>query len=304
MSNSVARTVTALALMGCCAAGLTEQQFEPKVGFQVGTFLEGVVFDLQGNGYVSATREGRIYRFKPGEQPHIWATSEHPSGHAVLSDGTHVVADRFEKSIIRFSADGSRMGVVTRSGGKLLKAPNDIASDNHGGYYFTDMRDSYRGDANGEIHFVSASGEAVIVAAGLSAPNGLILSSDGKRLYVCESRTNHILVFTVTESNQLEEKKLLADLSSVSAESGPPILDGMTIDTDDTVYVAYTRTGMIFAVDSVGNVIGQIPSGMELVANVTFAPDEDVLYMVGSSDVERTEGALTSVAVSELRTDK
>ena len=272
----------------------SDAQVAPIKQFDVGTFLEGVVFDRDGFGYVSAVREGAIYKFRPGGAPVLWAESARPSGHKILSDGTHVVADRTEDAIIQFDADGRRQGAVSLSEGVSLQSPNDITPDARGGYYFTDMKDSYRNGPNGEVHHVDERGSVRTVAAGLSAPNGLVLSPDAKTLYVSESRTNHVLAFSVTDSGALKDKKTLADLSE-EGDSSQAVLDGMTVDQSGIIYVAFTRLG-VYALSPSGDVVAKFSSGMRIVANVAFAPDSDLLFVVGSS-VERTKG---SVYVLEL----
>jgi sugar lactone lactonase YvrE len=176
-----------IASVGQSSEPFSYAEIEPARQFNVGTFLEGIVFDGKGYGYVSAVREGAIHRFQPGESPVHWAESASPNGHKILPDGSHAVTDRTEPGIVRFNASGERQGVLTGSDGVNLKAPNDIALDGHGGYYFTDMRDSFRGEPNGEVHHVDKLGQSRIVATKLSAPNGLVLSPDGKALYVSES---------------------------------------------------------------------------------------------------------------------
>jgi gluconolactonase len=270
----------------------------PIKQFDVGAFLEGVVFDGDGFGYVSDVLGGAIYRFRPGGAPVLWAETSRPNGHKILADGTHVVADPAEHAIVQFDPDGTRQEpTVASSEGAILQAPNDITLDARGGYYFTDPRDSFRNGPTGKVHHVDENGRVRTVAAGLSAPNGLVLSPDAKTLYVSESRTNHILAFSVTDTGALENKRTLADLSGEGDSNQWQVLDGMTVDQRGVIYVAFGGLGRVYALSPSGDVVRRFPSGMTSVANVAFSPEADLLFVVGSSYFGRGKG---SVYVLEL----
>jgi gluconolactonase len=178
-----------------------------------------------------------------------------------------------------------------------LQAPNDITLDMRGGYYFTDPMDSFRNGPTGTVHHVAEKGEVRTVAAGLSAPNGIALSSDARTLYVSESRANRVLAFSVTETGALENKRTLADLSGEGDSDQWQVLDGMTVDQRGIIYVAFAGLGRVYALSPSGDVVRRFPTGMAIAANVAFSPHADLLFVVGSSDFEMTKG---SVYVLEL----
>lgn len=272
----------------------------PSKQFDIGTRLEGVVFDDDGTGYVSAPADGEIYRFWRGQEAELWAKSERPNGHKILGDGNHVVADRIEHAIIKFDGSGRRIGSISSTNDVIVQAPNDITLDGRGGFYFTDTRGSWRGPPNGEIQHVDSTGKLRVVATGLHSPNGLVLSPNSTLLYVSESRSNRVLAFSVLESGLLDNERVLADLSNVGPADGSQVLDGMTVDGVGNVYVTYTSDRGVYVLSPEGEIIHRIDSGLAVVTNVAFEPGTELLFMVGSLDDERTVGSIFALDVSDL----
>jgi sugar lactone lactonase YvrE len=131
-----------------------------------------------------------------------------------------------------------------------------------------------------------------VVARGLSSPNGIVLSPDGKTLYVSESRAYRIHAFSVTDSGALKDKRTLVELND-EANSSRAGFDGMTVDRNGNIFVATKRLGKVYVVSPSGDVLRRYRSGLPIVANLAFAPDSELLYVVGSSDSARTRGGLS-----------
>src|SRR6476469_4297856 len=68
-------------------------------------YTEGVVFDRDGNAYVSDTQHGTIYRVSPSGEATLWATTGAPNGHKILPDGTHLVCDGQHHAVLHLAAD-------------------------------------------------------------------------------------------------------------------------------------------------------------------------------------------------------
>ena len=277
-----------------------DARLSPNKQFDIGTRLEGVVFDDDGTGYVSAPPDGEIYRFRRGQEAELWAKSKRPNGHKILGDGRHIVADRIEHAIIQIDGSGRRIGSISSTDDVIVQAPNDITLDGRGGFYFTDTRGSWRGPPNGEIQHVDSSGILRVVATGLHSPNGLVLSPDSTLLYVSESRSNRVLAFSVLESGLLDNERVLADLSSVGPADGSQVLDGMTVDGEGNIYVAYTSDRGVYVLSPEGEIIHRIDSGLAVVTNVAFEPGTGLLFMVGSLDDKRSVGSVFAVDVADL----
>ena len=138
-------------------------------------------------------------------------------------------------------ADGGVRSLADRWNGKRFNSPNDLALDAKGNVYFTDPR--YGGDEPREIdiegvYLVSPSGAVTLATRDVEKPNGILVSHDGKTVYVADTNSdpkgNHQLVaFRVQADGTLTGKRILYDF-------GPdrrPI-DGMTMDAAGRIYAA------------------------------------------------------------------
>ena len=101
---------------------------QPVQLFKVPDYTEGIVFDRNGNGYVSSGKV--VYRFAPAGKPAVWAETGGPNEHKILPDGTHLLCDRSRRAVLHLSVDGKLLGEAAKAfDGKPLNAPN-------GGFYF------------------------------------------------------------------------------------------------------------------------------------------------------------------------
>ena len=109
---------------------------------QLPRFGEGVVFDAEGQLYVSDPFANAVLRISEAGEPEVWAEVQMPNGHKVLPDGTHVVLEQGEDggAVVHLNADGEVIRrLETDDEGRLLRFPNDITLDlENGGFYFTD----------------------------------------------------------------------------------------------------------------------------------------------------------------------
>ena len=65
-----------------------EKNVNPVEVVRVPSYCEGIVFDQQGNGYISHGKF--ITRVGPDGKASIWAETGSPDGHKVLGDSTHL----------------------------------------------------------------------------------------------------------------------------------------------------------------------------------------------------------------------
>src|SRR6188768_22615 len=110
--------------------------------FVVPNYCEGVVFDHEGNGYISWGKT--ITKFSLDGKHADWAETGAPNGHKILADGTHLVCDASRHAVLHLSADGKMLEPAAKEcDGKPLRGPNDLTLDTpNGGFYFSDPGDS------------------------------------------------------------------------------------------------------------------------------------------------------------------
>ncbi len=262
--------------------------------FEVDHYCEGVCFDYDGNGYVS---EGaQLIQFQPDGAHKVWAITGAPNGHKLLADGTHLVCDGSQHAVLHLAADGKPLPpATTQCDGKPLRAPNDLSLDTpNGGFYFSDPGESGINNLIGTVHYVDLAGTTRKLDDGLAFPNGVVLTPDGKKLYLAESQKNRVLVYEVTSPGTLGNRKVLAELPAKDTSAGQidnqP--DGMCLDAAGNLYVAHYGMRQVQVLSPEGKLIARYPGGNITTSNVAFGgPKMDQLFVTGGLEDEKGRGA-------------
>ncbi len=178
-------------------------------------------------------------------------------------NGNLVVCDMFGHRIIEVSPAGEVIEVIAThmNDGTRLDGPNDLVIDAKGGIYFTDpqyipgMEKKQPGEA---VNYVKPDGEVirVIEPDEIAFPNGVLLSPDGKTLYVNNSNhnrrnmsmaENYICAYDVNEDGTLSRGRHFAQMilsqRQISSNNKSSGSDGMTIDERGNIY-ATSNYGM------------------------------------------------------------
>ena len=271
----------------------------PEEVTRVPTYTEGIVFDHDGNAYVS--HDKFVSRVTPSGETTVWAETGSPNGHKVLADGTHLVCDRLG-FVYHLDRDGKILGKASEEcDGEPLRTPNDICLDApNGGFYFTDPGGS-REKPVGTVHYVDSAGKTHLAAGELSYPNGIVLRPGGKTLLVGESMRNRIVEFDVPAPGKLGPPRVFAELPSKGSNQLDNKPDGMALDEQGNLYVAHYGMGQVQVLDPSGKLIRQISaSPVIFTSNVAFGgPDRNQLYITGSiGPTEQTTGVLYRVRLN------
>lgn len=159
-------------------------------------------------------------------------------------------------------ATGDYEVLASHYDGKQLNSPNDVVVKSDGTIYFTDpmsgRSEGYGVPRESELGFCGVykldptSGTLVLLADDFVLPNGLCFSRDESRLFVNDTRKQHIRVFEVAPDGLLVNGQLWA--KTVGDRDGVP--DGMKIDVNDNVYC--TGPGGIHVFDAAGTCLGVI----------------------------------------------
>lgn len=259
---------------------------------EVPNYCEGVVFDREGNGYIS--HKDTITKFTLDGKSSVWAVTGAPNGHKILSDGTHLVCDASRHAVLHLSADGKLLEPASKEcGGKPLRGPNDLTLDLAGkGFYFTDPGESGIKNPIGTVHFVDARGTH-LVAGGLAYSNGIVLVPGGKRLLVAESQKNRVLEYEILAPGKAGKMKVFADLPKKEGEQIDNQPDGMCLDAAGNLYVAHYGMRQVQVLDPQGKLIARYPGGNLTTSNVAFGgPGMDQLFITGGLGVEAGGGGL------------
>lgn len=292
----VAGVLCAVAVLTGGAGNVPAPRPTPLRLFTVPEFCEGVVFDRDGAGYISSGKF--VYRFALDGKPEVWAETGGANGHKILADGTHLVCDRSQKAVLHLSADGKILGKAAgECDGKPLRAPNDLTLDRaNGGFYFTDPELSDLDHRIGTVHYVDSNGKVTQVDSGLAYGNGIVLSADGKKLFVDETFTNRVYVYDVLGPGKLSPRRVFAELPTPpqSKEHIANLCDGMCLDAAGNLYVAHFGTGVIDVIDPTGKHLRTLDAGNIACSNVAFGgPKQDQLFVTGGlGPIGKAEGAV------------
>jgi gluconolactonase len=262
---------------------------------EVDHYCEGVVFDAQGRGYISDGAQ--IVQFTLDGQAKVWAETGSPNGHKILADGTHLVCDASRHAILHLAADGKMLEPSSQEcNGTPLRGPNDLTLDTpHGGFYFSDPGGSSDEQPIGTVHYVDRQGKTRLLDAGLAFPNGIVLTADGKKLLLAESKKNRVLEYEVLAPGKVANRKVLADLPVKDTAAGQidnqP--DGMCLDAAGNLYVAHYGMQQVQVLSPTGQLLARYPGGNVTTSNVAFGgPKRDQLFVTGGLGPEMGKGGL------------
>jgi gluconolactonase len=269
-----------------------EAKFE-KV-WSEGEFTEGPAYGPGGAVYFSDIGN-RIMRFDPASGK----TSEYrnPSGRAnglkfdargrlVACEGANKGGNR---RISITEADGTVRTLADRWNDKRFNSPNDLAIDRKGRVYFSDPR--YAGDEKREIdtesvYRVDRDGTVTQLITDVQKPNGMLISPDGKTLYVADSNpkgNQHLVAYPLNDDGTVGKKTLLHDFGTQRG------IDGMCCDVMGNIYGAAGsgKTSGIYVFSPAGKQLGFMPVP-ETVTNCCFGDkDHKTLYVTAGKSLYR-----------------
>jgi gluconolactonase len=199
--------------------------------------------DTNGAGAVSMDAQGRLFAAQRActdtARPFSVACPELPSISMIFPQ-RRVLANSFR--------DGKPLGRV-----------NDVMADGKGGAYFT----------SGGAYHVTAEGVVTVVEDQNIRSNGIMLSADGKTLFVTNNTT--VLAFDVRPDATTANRR---EFGTLNGDSGG---DGMAVDADGRLYVT-GNTG-VHVLSPEGRHLGMIPTPRRPITLAFSGPDRRTLYV-------------------------
>jgi len=152
--------------------------------------------------------------------------------------------------------------------------PNDIVVDHLGGVYVTFT-------PQGKVVYVTPEGELKIAVESVPTPNGLILSPDGKTLYVSSVASKQIWAYEIKHAGELSKARQIAAMDNGPARGA----DGMAMDRAGNVYCAGPSAIWIWS--PTGKLVDKIDCPTKPI-NCTFGdPDMRSLYITAAGGLYR-----------------
>jgi gluconolactonase len=142
--------------------------------------------------------------------------------------------------------------------GTLLGRLNDLVADGKGGAYFT----------SGGAFYVAPNGAVSVVANENIRSNGIMLSLDGRTLYVTNS--TEVLAFDVRADASTSNRRVFGTLN------GDDGGDGMAVDAEGRLYV--TGNLGVHVLSSRGQHLGLIPTPRRPITVAFSGADKKTLY--------------------------
>lgn len=263
-------------LLGATFAGLNDEQLfiaEPltKPGeFTAG--IEGPACDAEGNIYaVNFQKEGTIGRVTPQGVGEIFVTLPAGSvGNGIRFDraGFMFVADYMKHNVLRIDPKTREVTVFAHE--DKMSQPNDLAIAPNDTLYASDPNWL---NGTGQIWRIDRDGKVTRVAGEMGTTNGIEVSPDGKTLYVNESDQRNVWAFTITETGDLKDKRLLANFPDFG-------FDGMRADVDGNLYACRHGKGTVIKISPDGKVLREIGVLGSKPTNICFGgPDGRTAYV-------------------------
>jgi sugar lactone lactonase YvrE len=158
-----------------------------------------------------------------------------PNGFGFRRDGSVMVGDALGRKIHRW--DGRTLAQVADLGAMTVFCLSDGIVDSQDRMYVGDIGYNFFDPANQPVHTcviacIEGDGSARVVADGLSFPNGMVITPDGKTLIVAETMGHRLTAFDILADGALANRRVYAEL----ADDVSP--DGITLDAEGGVWVA------------------------------------------------------------------
>jgi sugar lactone lactonase YvrE len=213
---------------------------------------------------------GLVHRFDPRTgADRTLAVGSAVGAVALRRDGTLLAA--LADGLAALDPDSGQAGILVRlapGGGPPLRC-NDGKCDPAGRFWVGRMAYDAAGGA-GSLLRVDARGSVLTRLEGLTIPNGLGWSADGRRMYFLDSAWCEVREYSYDPATgAMGDGRTLARF----ADDGS-VPDGLTVDEEGYLWVARWGAGCVVRVAPDGSIAGQVDLPVSQVSSCTFGGDD------------------------------
>jgi len=216
---------------------------------------------------------GGLYRLSPGGEIQVFLKdSKHIGGVVINEDGAIICGGSSGLSWI-YPETGKSGTLLNSVNGQPLPGANDMCPDGKGGLYFGTL--SHAGEYGKPpsltaLYRITADGQVALLRDGLKFSNGIGLSPDGRRLYHNESLLG-TFVYDVLPDGSIENRAVFSSKEDC---------DGLTVDSEGAVWIAYFATGELIRYRPDGSIDRHVPVPHKAVTSACFGgADNRDLYV-------------------------
>lgn len=245
------------------------------------SFLEGPVFDSRGNLYVTDIPFGRVFQIDPkGEWNLVAQWDGEPNGMKFLND-TELLMTDYKNGLMRLNIQtGQVKAFLERRNSESFKGVNDLVLDARGNVYFTDQGQTGMHDPSGRVYKLSPEGKLDLLLNNVPSPNGIVLSTDERFLFVAATRGNSVWRMPLLSDGSVSK---VGQFFTSYGPSGP---DGLAMDESGRLLVANPGLAYVWVLSHWAEPEEVLtgPKGASL-TNIAFGgKDRKTLYCTDSSN--------------------
>lgn len=257
--------------------------------------------DMHGHRVMRSTLDGEAHEV-------VRIEDDHPSGLGWLPDGRLLVVAMATQQLRRVEPDGSvevhadLSSIAIGNLNDMISAPDGTAWVGDMGY---DVHAAAGAPGPGQTIVVRPDGSAASAARDLVAPNGHVLTEDGRTLIVAESGGFRLTAFDVGEDGSLSGRRSYAELTpEPGLDFAPP--DGICLDAEGAVWLGDPIARKFYRVLPGGEVTDcVVPSdGAAAIACTLGGADRRTLLMAVSRELPGAKPIEAGTAwIEALRVD-
>lgn len=242
-----------------------------------GELLEGPYWDAQAEELLVADIARGVVLRVDWRELGVTRTDVAEAVSAVIArrDGGEIWACRSGVYVV--APDGTKQIVRLGSVPKTVRC-NDAKCDPTGRLWFGTMADDARPGA-GCLYRLEANLRCIAVRAGITISNGLGWSPDGAQMYYVDSPKRRVEAFRY----DVERGYPLALSSVIDTNEFPGIPDGLAVDAEGCIWVAFYGGGCVRRFSPKGTVLAVVSLPTPYVTSCAFAgPELDCLIITSA----------------------
>jgi gluconolactonase len=254
---------------------------KPIVVYEDDAFFEGPAWDqVTGKLYFTAFKKDnqQILRLDGNGKAAIWMDkTKGINGMRISRNGRLLGAQAYGHNLlsIKIGANGPEdvKSLTANFQGQAYNQPNDVAEAPNGGLYYSDP--DFKSRTRSAVYYLSPEGKSRRIITQRKIPNGILVSNDGKTLYVGDSFEKRIYSYTIKSDGSVDEETVKIFFDPDTDNRNDP--DGMIGDAEGNLYFA--MRGGVWVASPAGKTLGFIAIP-EFTSNVGFGgKDGKTLFM-------------------------